>query len=82
MENKDQPLFRLEVLEARSAEWLGETSNTRALSFYLIALAAVAAAAAIVVFAVWGTYTRKVRASGYVVPSSGPCAAPSTATCV
>lgn len=64
-------LFRQEVLEQQRHHPLGGTLALRPLSFGLLTLAAVAIAAAVIAFVVWGEYTRKATVKGYLAPTQG-----------
>lgn len=64
-------LFRNEVFEARQDAWLGDIALTRNISWLVLISGFAALAIALVGYAVWGEYTRKIRASGYVVPDVG-----------
>jgi membrane fusion protein len=64
-------LFRPEVFEARRDTWLGEIMLVRPVSFTLLAAVACFLAFAVIAFLVWGEYTRKAKASGYIVPGQG-----------
>jgi membrane fusion protein len=64
-------LFRPEVQQAQSAQWLGTVRLTRPLSFTTITVAAVGIAALLAVFATWGEVNRKSKVSGLLVPQGG-----------
>lgn len=64
-------LFRQEVMEARRGEWLGSIIVAAPLSRWLLTALAVALAAAILLFLVFGHYTRRETVSGQLVPSAG-----------
>lgn len=64
-------LFRQEVVEARRGEWLGSIIIAAPLSRWLLTALAVALATAIVLFLVFGHYTRRETVSGELVPSAG-----------
>lgn len=66
-----EPLFRPEVLEAKRRSWLGSISLAQPLSLWLLTAFAVLAAAAIVLFLVFGSYTRRSRVVGQLVPDLG-----------
>lgn len=65
------PLFRPEVMQTQAAQWLGSIRIGRPLSFALVTGLALACAAALVAFAVWGQYTRKVSLPGVLLPEGG-----------
>jgi membrane fusion protein len=64
-------LFRREVLDARRRTWLGGISLAQPLPVWLLTGFAVSAAAAIVLFLVFGEYTRRSRVVGQLVPDLG-----------
>jgi membrane fusion protein len=64
-------LFREEALRARDAHWLGTIRIARPLSFRLVTATALAMAAALVSYSIWGQYTRKVTLPGALVPEGG-----------
>lgn len=64
-------LFRKEVLQARRAQWLGTVSLAQSLRMWWLVAFAVAAASSIVLFLVFGDYTRRTRVIGQLVPNSG-----------
>lgn len=64
-------LFRQEVLAARSDHGLGAINLATPLAFVWWALLAAALAAAIVLFMVFGHYTRRAQVSGQLVPTAG-----------
>ena len=66
-----QDLFRKEVLEARRTGWLGSISLTQPLRLWVLTAFASTAALAIVLFLVFGTYTRRSRVVGQLVPVQG-----------
>lgn len=63
--------FRPEVFEAKKNKWTGHVVMTRPFSFVFLTWCAVAVAAAIVIFAFWGSYTRKTTVEGQLLPVSG-----------
>jgi membrane fusion protein len=65
------PLFRPEVMQAQEAQWLGGIRIARPPSFALVTGVALLCAAALLAFAVWGQYTRKVSVPGVLVPEGG-----------
>lgn len=64
-------LFRSEVVQAHRGQWLGAVHLAVPLSLLWLTLLAAALAAAIVMFMVFGHYTRYQRVSGQLVPSAG-----------
>lgn len=65
------PLFRPEVQQAQSAQWLGVVRLTRPVGFAVIALAAVLIAGLLIAFSAWGEVNRKSKVSGLLVPQGG-----------
>jgi len=66
-----QPLFREEVLAERQAPWLGTVLLEPRLAHRVVTALAVLAALAVVALLVFGSYTRKARISGWLVPQQG-----------
>lgn len=64
-------LFRREVFEAKRSSWLGKISLVQPLNLWVIALLAFLTASAVVLFLVFGTYTRRSTVTGQLVPDSG-----------
>lgn len=64
-------LFRQEVMEARRGEWLGSIVVAAPLQRWLLAALAIALATAILLFLVFGHYTRRETVSGQLVPMAG-----------
>lgn len=66
-----QPLFRPEVMQAKRGSWLGGISLTQPVSLWVLTLAAALVATVIVLFVIFGTYTRRSTVTGQLVPSQG-----------
>ncbi|HEY0493687.1 MAG TPA: HlyD family efflux transporter periplasmic adaptor subunit, partial [Candidatus Dormibacteraeota bacterium] len=66
-----EPLFRAEVLAEGQAQWLGTVLLEPRVAHWMFALFAATAAAAIVLLLVFGSYTRKARINGWLVPEQG-----------
>lgn len=64
-------LFRKEAIHAQQPAWLGEISLAQPLRLWLMVTAAVVIAVAVLVFLILGTYTRRSRVTGQLVPSNG-----------
>lgn len=64
-------LFRQEVLDHKRDTWLGEILLARPTSFGVLALLFLGIALGVLGYLVWGEYTKKARASGYLVPEQG-----------
>lgn len=75
-------LFRQEVIDATRRQWLGSIIVAAPLSRWLLTALAVALAVAILLFLVFGHYTRRETVVGQLVPSGGllNIAAPSAGT--
>lgn len=68
---KASPLFRQEALDHKRDTWLGEILLVRPTAFGVLALLFVGVALSVLAYLVWGEYTKKARASGYLVPDQG-----------
>ncbi|MBS0218878.1 MAG: HlyD family efflux transporter periplasmic adaptor subunit [Proteobacteria bacterium] len=66
-----QGLFRKEVLDAKRASWLGSISLAQPLSLWVLTAFAAAAALVVILFLMLGSYTRRERVTGQLVPSRG-----------
>lgn len=64
-------LFREEVLQANRGQWLGAISLATPLAFTWWALLAAVLAAAVILFFVFGQYTRRVEITGQLEPAAG-----------
>lgn len=64
-------LFRKEVIQARRGAWLGSIQVATPLSRWCMTLLAATLASMIVIFLVFGHYTRRSRVSGELVPTHG-----------
>lgn len=65
------PLFRPEVLAAKRTGWLGGVSLAQPIRLWVLTAFAAAAALAVILFLVIGTYTRRSRVVGQLVPVQG-----------
>lgn len=63
MSNK---LFRQEAIDAMREKFLGEATIARPLPFWVLTLLALVAAGMMIAVAVWGQYTRRERAEGFL----------------
>lgn len=70
-EDGDLPLFRREVFQARSEQWMGRITLPRPVSSWLLTSLACCGALATLTFLSIGTYTRHENAQGQLVPSRG-----------
>lgn len=66
-----QQLFRQEAINACRGQWMGTVHVATPLSRWIWTALGASLAAAIVVFLVFGHYTRRDRANGRLVPSTG-----------
>jgi membrane fusion protein len=66
-----RPLFRKEVLDARSHSWLGGISLSQPLPARVLSWVAFGIAALVIVFLVVGNYTRRSSVTGQLVPDLG-----------
>ncbi len=66
-----QELFRKEVLEAKRTSWLGGISLAQPVRLWVLTATAVVGALIVVLFLTFGTYTRRSRVVGQLVPSNG-----------
>jgi hypothetical protein len=64
-------LFRGEVADARKHAWLGEVQIAQPLPITIAAAVSLALVASMIAYAWLGTYTRRVHASGALMPSAG-----------
>jgi len=64
-------LFRTEALQAQRGQWLGAINLATPLSFRWWALLALALATAVVLFLVFGQYTRRETVTGQLQPGAG-----------
>ncbi|HJP99380.1 MAG TPA: HlyD family efflux transporter periplasmic adaptor subunit [Rhodanobacteraceae bacterium] len=64
-------LFRKEMLRAQRGQWMGAINLATPLAFAWWALLAAALAAAIVLFLIFGQYTRRAEVTGQLEPSAG-----------
>lgn len=65
------PLFRAEVMHEQQSHWMGTVLLAPRLSSTLFSLAAVLAAIAILMLLFLGSYARKARIEGWLVPEQG-----------
>jgi membrane fusion protein len=67
----NQPLFRQEVLAENQSQWLGTVLLAPRLSYRLFVAFALLAAGALFALLFLGSYTRKARITGWLVPQQG-----------
>lgn len=63
--------FRTEVAQAQTAQYMGTIRIGRNPAFEFVAVLALALAAALIAFGIWGEVTRKARVPGLLVPVQG-----------
>ncbi|WP_434574593.1 HlyD family secretion protein [Pseudomonas sp. Z3-6] len=68
---QDTSLFRTEALEAQQVQWLGSIVLIRPVSFAFLTAFATALASIVVIFFLWGSYTKRSTIAGQLLPSSG-----------
>ena len=64
-------LFRQEAIEARQTRWAGEITSIRPVSAWFLTMFFFVIAAIVAVFIVAGSYTKKERVTGLVMPVDG-----------
>jgi membrane fusion protein len=64
-------LFRQEAIDAQREKLLGEVSLARPVPLWIFTAVAVAFAAGLVAFSVWGEYARRERVDGFLALDSG-----------
>jgi membrane fusion protein len=65
------PLFRQEAIDAQREKLLGEVSLARPVPLWAFTLVALAFAAGLVAFSVWGEYARRERVDGFLALDAG-----------
>lgn len=68
---QDTSLFRTEALEAQQVQWLGSIVLIRPVSFAFLTAFATLLAAIVIIFFLWGSYTKRSTIAGQLLPSSG-----------
>src|SRR5690242_3493540 len=79
-ETGDGDLFRGEVLQAQRGQWMGAINLATPQAFVWWALLAASFAAAIVLFLIFGHYTRRTEVTGQLQPSAGMLILPAQST--
>ncbi|MCE0742332.1 HlyD family efflux transporter periplasmic adaptor subunit [Acetobacter sicerae] len=64
-------LYRQEALDARRQAWLGQVQATQSLSIRVISWVTLALVFLAVLYVCFGIYTRRVHATGYMLPPTG-----------
>src|SRR3546814_16092150 len=77
-----QSLFRPEVLRAKRTSWLGGISLAQPIRLWVLTAFAAVVALAVILFLVFGTFTRRSRVVGQLVPVQGLAPVPAPATVV
>ncbi len=67
----DQPLFRAAALNAQKPKWLGNIILVRPLSYTILTWVAAACALLVVIFLIWGSYTKRSTVIGQLLPDIG-----------
>ena len=67
----DQPLFRTAALNSHKTKWLGDIILIRPMTYNVLTLVAVLLAAIVVMFLIWGSYTKRSTVVGQLLPDSG-----------
>ncbi|ASK27263.1 HlyD family secretion protein [Neisseria chenwenguii] len=70
-QNEPRPFFRPEILEAKKNKWTGHVVLARPFSFKFMIGCAAVVALVVVLFAFFGSYTRKTTVEGQLLPLSG-----------
>jgi membrane fusion protein len=65
------PLFRKEALDHQRERLFGEALVIWPVALKILLVGALIAGASLVIFAIFGEYTRKARVTGFLVPSAG-----------
>jgi membrane fusion protein len=68
---QDTSLFRTEALEAQQVQWLGSIVLIRPVSFTFLTAFATLLASIVIIFFIWGSYTKRSTIAGQLLPSSG-----------
>ena len=66
-----QPLFRAEALKWRQEAWIGSVQLVEPISGRIAALCSVVLVAAVCLYIIFGTYTRRIHANGLMLPPTG-----------
>lgn len=67
----EQGLFRQEAIDARRGQWLGAINVATPLSRWMWTVLGASLATAIVLFLVFGQYTKRQSVTGQLVPTTG-----------
>ena len=66
-----QGLFRREVLDQKQTGWMGGFSLAQPVNLRVLSAAAVIVALLVLLYLTFGTYTRRTRVTGQLVPAQG-----------
>lgn len=69
--SEGKKIFRTEVLEAKSQKWAGNVILTRPFSFTFLTICSVAVGLVIIIFIIFGGYTKRNTVQGQLVPKDG-----------
>ncbi|MDP3537606.1 MAG: biotin/lipoyl-binding protein [Azonexus sp.] len=64
-------LFRPEVSQSNATSWIGELRLAHSIPTWIASCSAVALAASLIAYGIFGTYARKARVSGILVSQGG-----------
>ncbi|TPW35818.1 HlyD family efflux transporter periplasmic adaptor subunit [Oecophyllibacter saccharovorans] len=66
-----QPLFRTEALKWRQEAWIGDTLEIEPVSGKIAAWCTMALVLGVIIYVIFGSYTRRVHATGQLMPPGG-----------
>jgi len=64
-------MFRHDALKAHQIKWLGDIVLVRPVSFTFLTVFSLGLAATIIVFSIFGTYTKRITVTGQLIPDTG-----------
>ncbi len=64
-------LFRQEVIDSKQTRWTGNIILSRPFSFTFLTICALFVGLIIMIFAIWGSYTKRSTVQGQLIPQSG-----------
>lgn len=67
----EQPLFRRAAISAQQTKTLGDIILVRPLSYRLLSAIAAGCALLVIIFLIWGSYTKRSTVLGQLLPDSG-----------
>ena len=68
---RNTPLFRSDAINNHQTKWLGDIALVRSVSFTVLTLLAVGLTTILIVFSIWGTYTKRSTVIGQLIPDTG-----------